>query len=195
MGRGRTPSDKPKKREGYVDITTRIPAGMLNYLHLLGVQMNLSLTDMYDVMLQNWYQKLPHERGFPWKETMALSKRTVIVDAIKKRDGSIEERPRTETIATGWVQVNLRVKEAWKLKVYSTATQRGITPSSVLYTMIYWWTWFQHPPKDVAERRKREREIWLAEQRRKMAEAETEAAGADSVTDALIDRVKRGVIP
>lgn len=145
------------KRAGYVDITTRAPAQVLSYMRYeiapkIG---DGKLTDMYAIMIDEWFKARLWERGFPWRKTMALSKREEQSTALRTGDGAVVAADVTITKATGWVQINMRLREEQAARVRALAQLVGESPSTVLYTIIFWWSWFKNPPPEVAERRRR----------------------------------------
>ncbi|MDA8093704.1 MAG: hypothetical protein M0T84_07275 [Betaproteobacteria bacterium] len=150
---------KAGKRAGYVDITTRVPSPALRYLKELALKSyGGMLTDMYKIMIEEWFQRELWAKGFPWRKTQALSRREVVEEIREHPDGTKMVVPITVTRATGWVQVNMRIPEALNERVRGLAFQYGESPSTVLYTIIFWWTWWKNPPPEVAAKRARERE-------------------------------------
>ena len=97
-------------RKDYEDVTTRMPAEVLVDLkHRLAPRYGGTLTAMYDVMLKQFLADKPWEVGLRWRETQALSRREETVKEVRAGDGSTLTVPVTKTVATGWVQVNMRL--------------------------------------------------------------------------------------
>lgn len=190
MPRGRKPSTEPKKRDGYIDITTRVTSGQLNHLHAVKNQLNMTLTDMFDLALQTFFAKRPYDRGMPWRETQALSRRVEVKEVVEIVNGKTITSTRTETEATGWVQLNMRLKPEWKPRLEGLAAVWGVSVSTVLHTMVHWWTWHEKPIKETAERRDRERAEWGAIIRRRLAGGEK----LEDVTADLLAKISHTVL-
>ncbi len=174
------------KRAGYVDITTRSPAQVLNYMRYeIAPKVGGTLTEMYAVMIDEWFKARLWERGFPWRKTMALSKREEQSAKLRTGDGAVVAADVTITKATGWVQVNMRLQEAQANRVRALAQLVGESPSTVLYTIIFWWTWFRNPPPEIAERRRREREA-----RNKQLVKTLKSGGVKPAADAVIKHAR-----
>ena len=170
---------KEGRRAGYVDITTRAPAQLLDYMkHYVAPSTGGSLTEMYTVMLVQWMTEHPWDKGVRWRETKALSQRSKTIEAVQLGDGTKTLVPVYRTVGTGWVQVNMRVPAELSRRVKSLAHIHMITPSSALYTAIFWWCWYKNPPPDVAESRRIEREERLAQQRIRITGAIPRSADA-----------------
>lgn len=150
---------------------------------------------MFNDMASAFLTEHPWERGFPWKETMALSRRHVYQEETFAPDGKTVIVSKTRTEATGWVQVNTLLRPDLVRRIESLAQIHTTNRSIVLYTMMYWWAWFKFPPPEIVERRRREREARTEQWRKDMAKATPQAveqAGADVAAE-VIKHVKKGV--
>ena len=181
---------KEGKRAGYVDITTRVPSQVLEYMkHSIAPSIGGSLTEMFIIMLTQWLKEHPWENGLPWRETKALSHRSKTIETVQLGDGTQTQVPVYRTVGTGWVQVNMRIPEELSRRVKSLAHIHTVTPSSALYTAIFWWAWLKNPPPEVAARRRIEREERLAQQRKRMSEPTHCAEAAFEI----VEQVRKGV--
>lgn len=171
-------------RKDYEDVTTRMPAEVLVDLkHRLAPRYGGTLTAMYDVMLKQFLADKPWEVGLRWRETQALSRREETVKEVRAGDGSTLTVPVTKTVATGWVQVNMRLEPNLAARVRSVAAANGVSPSTVLYTAVYYWIWYKNPtPEILALRKKR------FEQYKKRIEAEQRDA-AEQAAEQVLGRV------
>jgi len=142
-------------RKDYIDLTTRLPAEVLADLkHRLAPKFGGTLTKMYDVMLGEFLREKPWEKGLKWRETQALSRREETIKTVKTADGKVLETPVTTTVATGWVQVNMRLNPELAERVRSVAAINGVSPSTVLYTAVYFWVWYKNPTESILAIRK-----------------------------------------
>lgn len=143
---------KKGKRAGFVDLTTRAPAEVLADLkHRLAPKFGGTLTAMFDVMLRTFLADKPWEKGLAWRETKALSVRQEDVRVVYTEAGHALETPITTTVATGWVQVNMRLEPVLADRVLSVSAINGVSPSTVLYTAIYYWIWYLNPTKSILD--------------------------------------------
>lgn len=124
-----------------VEITTRAPVRMHMHSKALSFALGLSLKAMYQQAAERFLKDKPWEHGLRWRPTKSLT--ATLGDTIGQK------------IATGWMQVNLRLKEETGKELQRIANQQGVSLSSVTYTLMYWWTWFIYPPKYERERREK----------------------------------------
>ena len=157
-------------RKDHVDLTTRLPSAVMTDLkHRLAPMYGGTLTAMYAVMLQTFLRDTPWHFGLKWRETQALSRREETVKRTTTDDGQPLDVPVTTTVATGWIQVNMRTDETLAARVKSVAAANGVSPSTVLYTAVYYWIWYKNPTPEI----KKIREARLAQhEARKRAVAE-----------------------
>ena len=125
-------------RDGTDEITTRIPARLNAYCKALAALQFGTLRRMYVAMMDQFLQEKPWTKGLHWRRTKALV-----------------ERKGVGAMATGWVQVNLRLPTPTIQAIRAEAAENNVSPSTFLYTAFYWWTWYKYPPRDELERRKK----------------------------------------
>lgn len=141
---------KTGARKGYTDLTTRMPAQVLADLkHRLAPIYGGTLIKMYDVLVQAFLREAPWTRGLKWRETQALSRRLETIERVRAGDGSVLETPVTTTVATGWVQVNMRLDPELAERVKSVAAINAVSPSTVLYTAVHHWIWNKNPTPEI----------------------------------------------
>lgn len=132
---------KRKKREGFVTLTTRVKHTMLLKLrNELAPRYGGTLTAMYEAVLINFFRERPWVlRDNFWMKTQALSMRNEEKQERRQPDGRPLAVPVFWQQATGWVQVNMLVKEDLAEKVRMLAATEGVSSSSVLLTALVWW--------------------------------------------------------
>ena len=149
-------------RKDFVDITTRLPAPVMTDLkHRLAPRYGGTLMSLYDTLIRTFLHEAPWALGLKWRETQALSRREETIVVVKTDDGSPLETAVTNTVATGWIQVNMRSPEDLALRVKSVAGNNGVSPSTVLYTAVYYFIWYKNPTpaiKKIREARKQQYE-------------------------------------
>ncbi len=137
-------------RKDYVDLTTRLPAPVMADLkHRLAPTYGGTLTAMYDVMMRTFLRDMPWLYGLKWRETQALSRREETIKRTTTADGQALDVPVTTTVATGWIQVNMRLNETLAERIKSAALANGVSPSTVLYTGVYYWIWYKNPTPEI----------------------------------------------
>jgi len=152
-------------RKDYVDITTRVTSDVMTDLkHRLAPLFGGTLTAMYDIMLNTFLREKPWENGLRWRETQALSRREETIETRRTLDGKTLDVPVTKTIATGWIQINMRVTQEMAERVKSVARNNGVSPSTVLYTAVYYWIWYRNPTPDILAVRQQRRAQYKARQ-------------------------------
>lgn len=145
------------------DLTTFMPAPVLNDLkHRLAPLYGGTLIKMYDTMIRAFFREEPWLHGLKWRETQALSRREETIERVRVGDGSALETPVTTTVATGWVQVNMRLEPELAERVKAVADTNGVSPSTVLYTAVYYWIWYKNPTPEIEKIRKTRHEQWKA---------------------------------
>jgi hypothetical protein len=153
---GRVIAFGPKK--GYTDVTTRMPAPILADLKFrLAPRFGGTLTAMFETMLTQFLAEKPWERGLPWRKTQALSRREVVTETVKTGDGQPLVKRTTRTVATGWVQVNMRLPLELAERIKSVAANHDTSPSTVLYTSVFWWIWYKNPTPEILRKRQADR--------------------------------------
>lgn len=163
-------------RKDYTDLTTRMPAPVLTDLkHRLAPLYGGTLLKMYDTMIRAFFREAPWLHGLKWRETQALSRREETIERVRAGDGSVLETPVTTTVATGWVQVNMRLEPELAERVKSVAAANGVSPSTVLYTAVYYWIWYKNPTPEIEKIRKARHDQWKA---RELARAQDVLAKA-----------------
>jgi len=125
-------------KDGTDEITTRIPARLGAYTKALAALHFGTLRRMHVSMMDQFLAEKPWTKGLHWRRTKALV-----------------ERKGVGAMATGWVQVNLRLPTPTIDEIRDEAAYNQVSPSTFLYTAFYWWTWYKYPPRDEVERRRR----------------------------------------
>lgn len=137
---------KTGKRAGYVNLTTRVPGGVINDLkHRLAPIFGGTLTTMYGVMLNVFLTDRPWEHGYAWRETKNLVTRREDTKSTFTTDGRPIEAAVTVTKATGWLQISLRLDPVLAGRVQSAAAINGVSVSAFLYTAIHYWIMDRNP--------------------------------------------------
>lgn len=119
-------------------ITTRAPASLYAYAKAVAAVKFGTMMAMSAEMMDRFLREEPWTKGLRFRQTQALSGRI--------GQGSY---------ATGWVQVNLRLTPEMVERIRIEAERNDVSPSSFVFTAIYWWTWYIYPPKSELERRRR----------------------------------------
>jgi len=132
------------KNKQYAEIVTRAPAKMHLYSKALSFAHNRTLRLLHEDMARRFLKEKPWERGLKWRKTQALVQSPV--DAMAER------------VPTGWVQVNIRLPLDLAKELEQLAISQGQSLSAVLYTALYWYTWFVYPPAHEVERRRKAKE-------------------------------------
>lgn len=134
-------------RDGYVDVTTRTEVEAVYALKALTPRYGGTLTDMYDVMLEQFLNERLWVENSIWREPRGLTA-TSIEHVVKHSAGGREFKvPRRFKVATGFVQLNMRVRKELAQRVENLAREADKSVATVLYTAIAWWLWFNKPPK------------------------------------------------
>ncbi len=129
------------KNKQYAEITTRAPAKMHLYAKALSFAHNRTLRLLHEDMARRFLKEKPWEQGLQWRKTQSLVQSPA--DAVAER------------VPTGWVQVNIRLPLELAQEFEQLAESQGQSLSAVLYTALYWYTWFVYPPAHEVERRKK----------------------------------------
>ncbi len=119
-------------------ITTRTPAPLVAYTRSIADLQFGTLRRMYFFMVKQFLDERPWTKGLRWRHAKSLIDRSEI-----------------NPVATGWVQVNLRLPTPIVHQVLDESALHQISPTTFLYTAFYWWTWYKYPPRDEVERRRR----------------------------------------
>lgn len=123
----------------YAEITTRAPVKMHTYIKALAFALNLKLSSLHGKAVKDFLQEEPWKYGLKWRQSKGLTK-------------SITDTVGVKT-STGWMQVNIRIKKELALEVERLASQEGINLSSLMYTILYWLSWYKYPPLEEQKRR------------------------------------------
>ena len=167
---------KTGTRKDYRDVTTRLPAEVLTDLkHRLAPLYGGTLIKMYDTMLRTFLHDAPWSAGLRWRETQALSRREEKLLTVRAGDGSALETPVTTTVATGWVQVNMRLHPELADRIWSLAAVNGVSSSTVLYTAVYYWICYKNPTPAIKKIRETRLQQYEARERAKAEDAKREA--------------------
>ncbi len=123
----------------YAEVTTRAPVKMHLYSKALAFAQNKTLRLMQEDMARQFLAEKPWEKGLNWRPTQGMTQ--TLSNAVGQK------------VATGWMQVNLRLPQDLALELERLTVTQNATLSSVLYTMLYWYTWFVYPPAHEVKRR------------------------------------------
>lgn len=147
----------------HVDLITYMPKPVLADLkRRLAPRHNDSLTEMYDRMIRSFFREGPWLHGLKWREMQLPFRSEEIADPIPDVDGSMIEAPATLMTPTGWVQVDMPMESELAERVKSVAAANGVSPSTVLYTAVYYWIWYKNPTPEIEKIRKTRHEQWKA---------------------------------
>lgn len=117
-------------------VTTRAPAALYSYAKAVAAVKYGTMLAMSAEMMDRFLHEEPWSKGLRFRPTQALSGRIG-----------------TGTYATGWIQVNLRLRPELVERIKIAAEQNDVSPSSFVYTAFYWWCWYIYPPKSEQRRR------------------------------------------
>lgn len=123
----------------YAEITTRAPVKMHLYIKALSFALNLKLSSLQEKAVEEFLNEEPWKYGLKWRQTKGLTKSITDTVGVKQ--------------STGWMQVNIRIKKEIALEVERLASQEGVNVSSLMYTILYWLSWYKYPPLEEQKRR------------------------------------------
>ncbi len=109
------------------------------YSKALAFAHNVTLRKLHETMAHQFLTDRPWERGLKWRPTQSLT---------QTLEGAIGTK-RT----TGWMQVNMRLPQKIVQDLERLSREQDTNISVVLYTMLYWYTWFIYPPAAEQARR------------------------------------------
>jgi hypothetical protein len=116
-GRPRIERDQPLAL-----MQTRVPEAMRDYLKAVAAYRYKTLMNMHDVLFRQFMQERPFEKGLHFR------------------------KPRTADGTTGWCQMNLLLPEDLVELLKAEAETLGISLATYLFTALYWWATYMHPP-------------------------------------------------
>ncbi len=131
----------------FAEVTTRAPAKMHIYSKSLAIASKTTLRKLYCTMAQQFLAERPWERGLKWRPTQSLT---------QTLEGSIGKKS-----VTGWMQVNMRLPQKIAQDLERLSHEQDTNLSVVLYTMLYWYTWFIYPPASEQARRAEHRKMQM----------------------------------
>ncbi len=124
---------KPLDREVHVDLHTRVPVALRDYLKSLVMarlpddRMHRSMLAIYSDALGRFLDEKPWQGGLPWREPKAVS----------------EE----------WTQLNIRIPASLAEACLEEAMRQGDRSiASFCYTAIRWWAEYVCPPASLTGR-------------------------------------------
>ncbi|WP_226827238.1 MULTISPECIES: hypothetical protein [Acidithiobacillaceae] len=129
------------RREGgcrHAEVPTRLPVKLHLYTKALAFALGKTLKSMYQDCAEQFLREEPWEYGLHWRPNQDLT------------SGLLDRGSKT---VTGWTQVNVRVRYETAIRLEALAAKEKISVSSLYYTMLYWWAWYQYPPAYERERR------------------------------------------
>lgn len=142
---------KSDLRKDYTDLTTRMPAPVLNDLkHRLAPLYGGTLLKMYDTMIRAFFREGPWLHGLKWRDPQLPFRGDESTQNIHAVD------------APGWKQVNIPMKPELAERVQQVAEANKVSPSTVLYTAVYYWIWYKNPTPEIKKIRKTRHEQWKA---------------------------------
>lgn len=122
----------------YVAISTRAPIRMHVYAKTLACSSGKTMKTMHREAVEQFLQEKPWEHGLQWRPTQVAS------TTLKEQDKSM---------ASGWLQVYIRIPLELGKQLEKLAIEHDVPIASVSYTVLYWWTWWIHPPLSERVRR------------------------------------------
>lgn len=131
-------SDVGRIENRYARIITFMPMKMHLYTKALAFALGKTLKSMYQNCAEQFLVEEPWKYGLRWRPTKGLTSRLSDVG--------------TKSV-TGWMQVNVRIRQETAIRLEALAAREKISLSSLYYTMLYWWAWYKYPPAYERERR------------------------------------------
>ena len=119
----------------YAGDSVVIPVKMHLYIQALAFVQGLSLRAAYEDCATRFLAEAAWKKGLQW------------------RDG---RRPATSD--PEWQAVHVRLPSELADRLVVVSQQQRVSLPDVLYTMLYWYSWFLYPPLSEQERRKSLRE-------------------------------------
>lgn len=107
----------------------RCSQALFDYLRMLAVHPRFpyrNLAGMYGVLFDKFLEAKPWELGLVWRKPRS----------IKSISGG-----------TGFVQVNIQVPKELEQRVRDAAAAQDVSLAVFIYTALYWWGRYVHPPK------------------------------------------------
>ena len=107
----------------------RCSSALFNYLRMLAVHPNFpynNLANMYAVLFERFINDKPWEHGLKWHKPKSI---------------------KSVTGETGFVQVNIQLPIEQCERVKNSALAHDVSLATYIYTALYWWSRFVHPPK------------------------------------------------
>jgi hypothetical protein len=122
----------------YAEVATRLPVKMHLYTKALAFALGKTLKSMYQDCAEQFLREAPWKYGLRWRPN---------------QDQTFGILDRGSKTVTGWMQANVRVRYETAMRLEALAAKEKISVSSLCYTMLYWWAWYQYPPAYERERR------------------------------------------
>jgi hypothetical protein len=119
----------------YAGDSAVIPVKMHLYIQALAFVQGMSLRAVYEDCATHFLAEAAWKKGLQW------------------RDG---RRPATSD--PEWQAVHVRLPSELADRLVVVSQQQRVSLPDVLYTMLYWYSWFLYPPLYEQERRKSLRE-------------------------------------
>mgnify|MGYP001626388002 FL=1 len=122
----------------YAEVTTRLPIKLHLYTKALAFALGKTLKSMYQDCAEQFLREEPWKYGLRWRPNQ------------DRAPGFLDRDDKT---VTGWMQAKVRLRHETALRLEALAAKEKISVSSLCYTMLYWWAWYQYPPAHERERR------------------------------------------
>jgi len=125
---------RPRKyaegREAEVEfVQGRCSSALFDYLRMLAVHPRFpyrNLAGMYSVIFERFLEHKPWDLGLVWRKPRSV---------------------KSVTGGTGFVQVNVQLPIELAARVRAKADEMDVSLASFVYTALYWWGRYVHPPK------------------------------------------------
>jgi hypothetical protein len=122
----------------YAEVPTRLPVKLHLYTKALAFALGKTLKSIYQDCAEQFLREEPWKYGLRWRPNQ------------DRTSGLLDRGDKT---VTGWMQANVRLRHETALRLEALAANEKIGVSSLCYTMLYWWAWYQYPPAYERERR------------------------------------------
>lgn len=120
------------KSKTVAEISTRLPYKMHVYSRVLAMSRAITVSELYIDAVKKFLDSRIFDFGFKFRKPKSPD--------LKKSTGKSRD-------ATDWVQINIRLPIDLAEKLEEIATKKGVSLSSVAYTVLFWYIGFVYPPE------------------------------------------------
>lgn len=110
-------------------IQGRCSSALFDYLRMLAVHPRFpyrNLAGMYEVLFDKFLEHKPWDLGLQWRRPKSI---------------------KSVTGETGFVQVNIQLPIELAERCQQAAAAHDVSLATFIYTALYWWGRYVHPPK------------------------------------------------